>query len=103
MERISWDCAHVEDGAPELGGRRHRFERIVLKIFSRISSTGFLRIELRRIGGRYKSVSVGNDKVAAAVVGRTVENQQDVLASKLARSTSRKTWKHAVFEVGMIR
>jgi len=44
----------------------------------------------------------GNGKIAAAMVGSAVENQKDVLPGKLARQHS-KAWKHAVFEVGLIR
>src|SRR6185437_235585 len=46
----------------------------------------FLRIELWRIRREIQERDVvGNDKVTAAVVGRTIENQQNILASKLAR------------------
>jgi hypothetical protein len=63
-----------------------------LKSFSRISSQRFfLWIEFGRIGWKIRERDVcGNDEVAAAVIRRAVENQH-------------KTWKQAVFEVGMIR
>src|SRR4249919_4149132 len=79
---------HVEDGAPELGADGvHRFERIVFEdFFTDFIPQVFLRIELRRIRREIQEHDVvGNDKVAAAVVGGTVENQQNVVASKLAR------------------
>ena len=57
---------------------------------------------MNRAGEQERDV-VGNDKVAAAMVGGAVENQQDILPGEPARQTSRKAWKHAVFEVGMIR
>ena len=87
MERIGV-ALHVEDGAPELGADGvHRFERIVFEdFFTDFIPQVFLRIELRRIRRKIQEHDVvGNDKVAAAVVGGTVENQQNVLASKLAR------------------
>ena len=37
------------------------------------------------------------------MIGRAVEHQQDVLSGNLRASMWRKAWKHAVFEVGMIR
>ena len=46
---------------------------------------------------------LGNSKVAAAMVGRAVENQQDVLPRKLARQHLKEDLKHSVFEVGMIK
>ena len=59
--------------------RKYAFPSIAVASF-------FLRIALRRIPREIQQRGVvGNDKVAAAVAGRTVENQQDVLASKLAR------------------
>jgi len=65
----------------------HRFERIVFEdFFTDFIPQVFLRIELRRIRREIQEHDVvRNDKVAAAVVGGTVENQQNVLASKLAR------------------
>jgi hypothetical protein len=64
----------------------------------------FLRIEFPRIGRKIQERDVvGNGEIAGAMVGSTVENQKDVLAANLRARTSRNAWKHAVFEVGMIR
>ena len=46
----------------------------------------FLWIEFGRIGWKIQERDVGgDDKVTAAVVGRAVENQQDIFPGKLAR------------------
>jgi hypothetical protein len=61
-------------------------------------------IEFRRIGRKIqKRDVVRNDEVARAMVGRAVENQQNACRTNLRASTSRKAWKLAVFEVGMIK
>lgn len=72
---------------PQLGGDRvDGFECIVLEdLFTDFVPESFLWIEFRRIGREIQEGDVvGNDEFAAAVVGRAVENQQDILSSKPA-------------------
>ena len=83
----------------------HRFERIVLEdFFADFIPEIFLRIELRRIRRKIQERDVvGNDKVAAAWLGAPSRTSKMSCRANLRASTWRKAWKHAVFEVGMIR
>src|SRR5260370_10419723 len=87
MERTKLGLLDVEDCLPELGAHLvHGLKRVVLEdFFADFIPEIFLRIEFRRIGRKIQQRDVvGNSKVAAAVVGGAVEDQQDVLPRKLA-------------------
>lgn len=78
----------VEDCLPELGVHLvHGLKRVVLEdFFADFIPEIFLRIEFGRIRRKVQQRDVvGNRKVAAAVVGGAVEDQQDVLPRKLTR------------------
>ena len=80
------------------------FERIVLEDFlADFVPEILLRIEVRRVGRKIQERDVvGNGKVAGAMVGSSRTGGMSCQAN-LRASTSRKAWKHSVFEVGMIR
>ena len=91
---------------PELGAHGiHGFEGVVLEdFFAEFIPEVFLRIEFRGIGRKIQErYVVRNGKVAAAMLGAPSSTSKMSCRANLRASVWRKAWKHAVFEVGMIR
>ena len=96
----------VGDSLVELGVHGiDRFKGIILEdLLADFVPEIFLRIEFRRIGWKTQERDVvGNGELAGAMVGSAVDNRRMSGRANLRASTSRNAWKHAVFEVGMIR
>ena len=81
----------IEYGLPEIGvNRAHGFECPGFEdFFAEFVPESFFRIEFRRIARKKKRKKqkcdvTGNDEVVAAVVGRAVEKQQNVLPGKFS-------------------
>jgi hypothetical protein len=81
-----------------------RFEGVILQGFlADFIPEGFLRVEFWRVERQEEQQDiVGNCEISTAMIGRAVENQEDILPGKAARQDTEELWKQVVFEIGTV-